>query len=52
MTWDLTSSTALSQRKRDQKEDKIKELNKQLADLEKKLTQLRLTKMNVKLHME
>ena len=35
LTWDLTSVTAYSKTKRDQKEQKIKDLKQDLADLEK-----------------
>ena len=38
-------------KKRDQKEQEIKDLKQELAHLEKKLITLRLTKMNVKLHL-
>ena len=37
LTWALTSGTALSETKRDQKEEEIKELKKQLAVSEKNL---------------
>ena len=38
-------------KKRDQKEHEIKDLKQELAVLEKKLTTLRVTKMNAKLHL-
>ena len=47
LTWDLTSGTAYSKTKRDEKEQEIKDLKQDLAALEKKLTKLRLTKMNI-----
>ena len=47
----LTDRTALSKKKREQKEEEVKPLKEQLVSLEKKLTELRVTKMNVKLHV-
>ena len=41
----------LSQKQRDKKEDEIDKLKDQLKDLQKKLTEMRVTKMNVKLYL-
>ena len=43
--------TALSQKIIDRKENEVKESSKQLAALDQKLTELRVTKLNIKLHM-
>ena len=51
LNWNLDSGMAYSKTKRDKKEQEINDLKKELAYLEQKLTTLRLTKMNVKLHL-
>ena len=38
LNWDLNSGTTYSQKKREQKEQEITDLKKELADLEQKLT--------------
>ena len=51
LNWQLTSGLALSQKQRDQQEDKIDELKKELKGVGKKLTEIKCTKMSVKLHL-
>ena len=51
LNWQLTTGLPLSQKQRDQKGDKIDELRDELKDLQKKLTEMKCTKMKVKLHL-
>ena len=51
INWQLTSGIALSRKQIYQKKDQIDILKAHLKALENKLTKLRLTKMNVKLHL-
>ena len=51
LRWQLESGIPLSSSKREAKEEEIKDLSKQIADLESKLTNLRVTKINVKQHL-
>ena len=51
LRWQLDSGISLSVTKRKAKGDEIKDLKQELVDLEQKLTELRLTKMNMKLHL-
>ena len=48
----LTSGIALSQQQRKAKEKQVDNLKKELQELEQKLTELKVTKINVKLHLE
>ena len=47
----LTDGTALRKKKREQKEEEVKALKEQLVAIEKKLTELKVTKINIKLHV-
>ena len=47
----LINSTTLSKAKRDQKEDQLKDLNKQLTTLQQQQTELKVMKINIKLHV-
>ena len=47
----LTDGTALSQAQRTAKENQVKDLQKDLATLQQELTDFKLTKINVKLHL-
>ena len=47
----LTDGTALSKKKREQKEEEVKALKKQLVATEKKLMEQKVTKINIKLHV-
>ena len=51
LNWQLTSRLALSLQQRKAKEKEVDDLKKELADLEKKSTELKVTKINVKLHL-
>ena len=51
LRWQLGSGITFSTSKRKAKEDEIKDLKQELADLEQKFTELRVTKMNMKLHL-
>ena len=48
----LNNVTTLDKKKRKTKEEEIDILKEQLAGLEDKLTELRVTRLNIKLHME
>ena len=47
LNWELKSGLALSKKQRDKKDN----LKDQLKNLQKKLTELKVTKINVKLHL-
>ena len=52
LNWQLTSSLALTQNQRKAKENAVDDLKQELANLQQKVTELKVTKINIKLHLE